>query len=85
MDNELLTLQEVATRFRTSEMTITRLIKNKELKAVRIHRLWRIYAESVEMYLEDHSNENLPDIIVGGSDLELDDTDDTGLPPADAA
>lgn len=83
--DELLTLQEVAMHFRTSEMTITRLIKNKELRAVRIHRLWRIYADSVEVYLEKHSNEHLPDILPGEPDVTLDDDDDAGHAPGEVA
>jgi excisionase family DNA binding protein len=40
----------------TSDFTIRRLIKAKELRAVRIGGQWRIFEEDLQAYLNDRDN-----------------------------
>jgi excisionase family DNA binding protein len=51
MNNELLSIAEVAKRFHVSKSTIQRMINDRTLQAVQIGKQWRIYQESVENYL----------------------------------
>lgn len=48
---ELLTVSEVAAMMRVSKMTIYRLIKAEQLKAVRIGKNYRIRKQDVVSYL----------------------------------
>lgn len=50
-----LTVREVATKLDISEEAVRDLIKNKELKAVKIGQ-WRIKPEEVERFIRSRSN-----------------------------
>jgi len=57
MDDELLTIFQVATYLQLSDKTVRRLIKDHQLAASKIgDRSWRIKASDVENYLDAHSN-----------------------------
>ena len=49
----LLTVTEVATRLRVSNMTVYRLVNSGEMPAVRIGKSYRIYAHDLDKYLAD--------------------------------
>ena len=48
-----LTPREVADQLRVSSMTVYRLIKSGELRAVRVGKAYRILEEDVDAYLAD--------------------------------
>ncbi len=50
-----LTVREVATKLDITEEAVRDLIKNKELKAVKIGQ-WRIKPEEVERFIRSRSN-----------------------------
>jgi excisionase family DNA binding protein len=49
----LLTVGEVATVMRVSNMTVYRLIKSGELRAVRVGKAYRLLEDDVDAYLAD--------------------------------
>ncbi len=49
--DELLTVSEVATRLRVSNMTVYRLIKAGELRAIRVGKNYRVRRSHLEAYL----------------------------------
>ena len=51
----LLTVSEVAAAMRVSNMTVYRLIKSGDLRAVRVGKNYRIRETEVERYLSDRS------------------------------
>lgn len=51
----LLTVSEVATAMRVSNMTVYRLIKSGQLPAVRVGKSYRIREREVERFLIDRS------------------------------
>lgn len=50
----LLTVAEVADHLRVSEMTVYRLISSRHLGATKVGRCWRVPADDLVAYLEDH-------------------------------
>lgn len=52
----MLSTREAAEVLGVSQSTIRRLIAEKRLAAVKIKQHWRIYADSVEAFLETRSN-----------------------------
>jgi excisionase family DNA binding protein len=48
----LLTVAEVATVMRVSRMTVYRLIRRGQLKAIRVGRNYRVKGDDLETYLE---------------------------------
>jgi excisionase family DNA binding protein len=53
--DRLLTVAEVAATMRVSNMTVYRLIKNGDLKALRVGKNYRIRESDVESYLSERS------------------------------
>jgi excisionase family DNA binding protein len=51
----LLTVSEVATAMRVSNMTVYRLIKSGELPAVRVGKNYRLRETDLERFLEERS------------------------------
>ena len=51
MDNRLLTVKEVSNLLRVSDMTVYRLIKSKQISAIRVGKNFRIKESEVEKYL----------------------------------
>jgi len=51
-DVRFLTVAEVATTIRVSNMTVYRLIHNGELPAIRVGRSFRVAEEDVDTYLQ---------------------------------
>lgn len=51
---KFLTVREVATLMRVSNMTVYRLIKSGSLKAVQVGNRYRVKEEDVHQYLDDH-------------------------------
>ena len=51
----LLTVSEVASAMRVSNMTVYRLIKNGELPAVRVGKNYRLRETDLERFLEERS------------------------------
>lgn len=49
----LLTVSEVADYLRVSEMTVYRMISNRDLGATKIGRVWRVPADDLTAYLAD--------------------------------
>ena len=54
-DGGLLTVAEVASTMRVSNMTVYRLIKGGDLAAVRVGKNYRIRERDVQRYLNDRS------------------------------
>ena len=52
MRNKLLTVNEVATILRVSNMTVYRLVKSKQIPAIRVGKNYRIKETDVEEYLD---------------------------------
>ncbi len=55
LGERLLTVSEVATTMRVSNMTVYRLIKAGDLPAIRVGKNFRIRRSDVESYLGDRS------------------------------
>ena len=53
--DRLLTVSEVADLMRVSNMTVYRLIKSGQLKALRVGKNYRIRESEVDRYLSDRS------------------------------
>lgn len=51
MSNKLLTVNEVAKILRVSNMTVYRLVKKKEIPAIRVGKNYRIKESDVDAYL----------------------------------
>lgn len=51
LDKPLYTINEAAEMLRVSDDTIRRMIKAKELSAVKVHGNWRIRRESLDKYI----------------------------------
>ena len=52
MSNKLLTVNEVAKILRVSNMTVYRLVKNKQIPAIRVGKNYRIKETDVDNYLD---------------------------------
>jgi excisionase family DNA binding protein len=53
--DRLLTVGEVAATMRVSNMTVYRLIKNRDLPALRVGKNYRIRESDVDVFLSDRS------------------------------
>ena len=53
---EYLTVEEIAKNLKVRKETVLRWIKNKELKATKIVRSWRISETDFEEFMSDRSN-----------------------------
>lgn len=56
MEEKMLTLAQVADRLQVSEKTIYRYVEAKELKGVKIGRVWRFYEEDIKKFLDARTN-----------------------------
>lgn len=54
--NELMTVEQVAEYLDVSERTIRTYITNKELKATKIGRYWKISKKDIQTFLDSRSN-----------------------------
>lgn len=52
MDEQLMTVEEVAIMLNISEQTLRRYIRNKELKAIKFKRTYRITKEDLDSFLK---------------------------------
>lgn len=52
MDDQILTVAEVALRLRVSKMTVYRLIRSGELASVRVGRSFRVEPGALKIYLD---------------------------------
>ena len=52
VSNKLLTVNEVAKILRVSNMTVYRLVKNKQIPAIRVGKNYRIKEIDVDKYLD---------------------------------
>lgn len=67
MNAKLLTAGEVADLLRVSTMTVYRLIRGGELKAVRVGRSYRVRQDELDAYLQSQ--------VVDPKTIDLDDMD----------
>ena len=58
-DSRFMTVQEVADLMRVSSMTVYRLIKGGELRAVRVGRSFRVREDDVNAFLENSYTQQL--------------------------
>lgn len=58
MEGKLLTVKEVASHLRVSEMSIYRMIKTGEMAATRVGKHFRIREDDVDNYLESRYTGN---------------------------
>ena len=58
LDDHLLTVREVASAMRVSNMTVYRLIRAGDLRAIQIGKSYRIRASEVGRYLDDRQVEH---------------------------
>jgi len=56
LENNILTVSQVAEYLKLSEKTIRRLITNRQLKASKIGSSWRIQMIDIKNYLEANTN-----------------------------
>ena len=54
-DSDRMTVEEVATVMRVSRMTVYRLIRRGQLKAIRVGRNYRVREDDLNEYLEEQS------------------------------
>jgi excisionase family DNA binding protein len=59
LDDRLLTVREVANAMRVSNMTVYRLIRAGDLRAIQIGKSYRIRESEVGRYLDDRQVEHL--------------------------
>jgi excisionase family DNA binding protein len=59
LDDRLLTVREVASTMRVSNMTVYRLIRAGDLRAIQIGKSYRIRESEVGRYLDDRQVEHL--------------------------
>ena len=52
----LLTVHEVAELLKLKESTVRTLINDKQLRAIKIGRDWRVAVKDLEAFLNDHAN-----------------------------
>ena len=52
----LLTVHEVAELLNVRESTVRTLINDKQLRAVKLGRDWRIAVKDLEAFLDEHAN-----------------------------
>jgi excisionase family DNA binding protein len=52
----LLTVHEVAALLQVKESTVRTLIHDKELRAVKLGREWRVAVKDLEAFLDEHAN-----------------------------
>ncbi len=52
----LLTVHEVAETLKVKETTIRTWIRERKLRAIKFGREWRVDAEDLEAFLQDHAN-----------------------------
>jgi excisionase family DNA binding protein len=57
MENDILTVEEVAELLKVSTKTIIRFINKKSLKASKLGRSWRIRKSDINDFLEKNSNQ----------------------------
>jgi len=57
MENDILTVEEVAELLKTSTKTVYNLINEKKLKATKIGRSWRVTRTDIFDYLSKNSNQ----------------------------
>lgn len=55
MSDKLLTVNEVASMLRISNMTVYRLVKHEEISAIRVGKNYRIRESEVDRYLSSGS------------------------------
>lgn len=53
MPEKLLTIEDLAEYFQVSKKTVYRLLKQKQLPAVRISGQWRFREEAIERWLQE--------------------------------
>jgi len=53
MPEKLLTIEDLAEYFQVSKKTVYRLLKQKQLPAVRISGQWRFREEEIERWLQE--------------------------------
>jgi excisionase family DNA binding protein len=56
MSNSSLSIVETSRMLKTSAFTIRRLIKSRELRAVKVGGQWRVFEEDLQDYLADKAN-----------------------------
>ncbi len=56
--SRMLTVAEVASVMRVSRMTVYRLIRRGQLRAVKVGRNYRVREDDLERYLESHTLES---------------------------
>ena len=59
-DHSLMTVREVAETMRVSTMTVYRLIKSGDLRALRVGAHFRIRRVDLDAFLEAHTTEAFP-------------------------
>ena len=56
MENDIMTISQVATYLQVCQQTVRRLIDNKKLVASKVGNTWRIKKADIEKYLEENKN-----------------------------
>ncbi len=56
MNNEIMTISQVANYLRVSDKTVRRLIKDNRLTASKVGSCWRIRKEDISRYLDRTAN-----------------------------
>lgn len=56
VEDEMLTIEQVAQYLKICNKTVRRLIRNDSLTASRVSTVWRIKMSDVENYLNSHTN-----------------------------
>ena len=82
----LLKIKEVAERFQVAPRTVRQEIKKGNLPAIKIGRIWRIHADSLNLYLQENETTNKPPLgCLPGSEREGDKTETEETAPEEKA
>ena len=60
LSRPLLTIHEVADLLKVKESTVRTWIKDRDLRAVKFGREWRVIQKDLEAYLDEHANRPAP-------------------------
>lgn len=56
MDDEILTLKEIASYLKVNEKTIYRLIEEQSIPAFKVGHAWRFKKKDIESWIKSHTN-----------------------------
>ncbi len=56
LTDPLMTVREVAEKLKVKESTVRSYIRDKQLRAIKLGKDWRISVEDLDAFVEEHAN-----------------------------